>query len=225
MNPPWVYMCSPSWTPLPPPSPSHPSGSSSAPALSTLSHALNLDRRSVSHMIIFVFQCYSFRSSDPRLLPESNRSFSLFLYFFSIMFSRPNKEVRVITNPSGLWRKREFKYLDRWCVLCLVAQLCLILWDPTDCSPPVSSVHGDSPGKNTGVGCPALLQGIFPTQGLNPGLPRCRRILYHLSHWGSPKILERVAYLFSRGSSQPRNWTGVSCIAGRFFTSELPEKP
>ena len=37
-----------------------------------------------------------------------------------------------------------------------------------DCSLPGSSVHGDSPGKNTGVGCHALLQGIFPTQGLNP---------------------------------------------------------
>ena len=42
----------------------------------------------------------------------------------------------------------------------------------------------NSPGKNTGVGCHALLQGIFPTQGWNPGLPRCRRILYHLSHQG-----------------------------------------
>ena len=49
-----------------------------------------------------------------------------------------------------------------------------------DCSPPASSVHGDSPGKNTGVGCHALHQGIFPTQGLNPGLPHCRRLLYHL---------------------------------------------
>ena len=47
-------------------------------------------------------------------------------------------------------------------------------------------VHGDSPGKNTGVGCRALLQGIFPTQGLNPGPPHCRWILYHLSHQGSP---------------------------------------
>ena len=51
-----------------------------------------------------------------------------------------------------------------------------------------SSVQGDSPGKNAGVGCPALLQGIFPTQGLNPGLPNCWRILYHLSHQGSPYI-------------------------------------
>jgi len=43
-----------------------------------------------------------------------------------------------------------------------------------DCSPPGSSVHGDFPGKNTGVSCHALLKGIFPTQGLNPGLPHCR---------------------------------------------------
>ena len=44
----------------------------------------------------------------------------------------------------------------------------------------------DSPGKNTGVGGHFLLQGIFLTQGSNTGLPRCRRILYHLSHQGSP---------------------------------------
>ena len=68
----------------------------------------------------------------------------------------------------------------------LVAQSCPSLYDPVDCSLPGSSVHGDSPGKNTGVDCHALLQGIFPTQGLNPGLPHCRRILYHLSHQGSP---------------------------------------
>ena len=44
------------------------------------------------------------------------------------------------------------------------------------------------PGKNTGVGSHSLLQGIFPTQGLNPGLPHCRQILYHLSHQGSPYV-------------------------------------
>ena len=49
--------------------------------------------------------------------------------------------------------------------------------------------------------------------------PHCRRILYHLSHWGSPRILEGVAYPFSRESSRSRNWTRVSCIAGGFFTS------
>ena len=64
-----------------------------------------------------------------------------------------------------------------------------------------------------------LFQGIFPTQGSNPGLPHCRQILYQLSHQGSPRILECLAYLFSSGSSWPRNWTRVSCIAGRFFTN------
>ena len=69
----------------------------------------------------------------------------------------------------------------------LVAQSCPTLCDPVDCSPPGSSVHGDSPGENPGVGCHALLQGIFPTQELNLGLPHCRQFLYHLSHQGSPK--------------------------------------
>ena len=64
-----------------------------------------------------------------------------------------------------------------------------------------------------------LLQEIFPTQGLKAGLPHCGRILYRLSHQGSPRILEWVAYPFSRGSSRPRKRTGVSCIADRFFTS------
>ena len=75
----------------------------------------------------------------------------------------------------------------------------------------------DSPGKSTGVGCHAPLQGIFPTQGLNPGLPHCWQSLYHLSHWGSSGILEWASYPFSRGSSWARNPTGVSCIAGGFF--------
>ena len=70
-------------------------------------------------------------------------------------------------------------------VLWLVVQLCPTLWDPMDYSLPGSSVHGDSLGKNTGVGCHVLLQGIFPTQGLNPGLPHCRWILYCLSYQGS----------------------------------------
>ena len=104
-------------------------------------------------------------------------------------------------------------------VLCLVAQSYPTLCDPMDCNPSGSSVHGDSAGKDTGVDYHALLHGIFPTQGLNPGLPHCRQILYQLSHQGSPRKLEWVAYPFSRGSSQPRTWTGVSCIAGGFFTS------
>ena len=51
---------------------------------------------------------------------------------------------------------------------------------PHGCSLPGSSVHSDSPDKNTGVGGHALLQGIFPTQGSKPGLPHCRQILYQL---------------------------------------------
>ena len=49
----------------------------------------------------------------------------------------------------------------------------------------LSTFVPDSPGKNTGVGCHAFLQGIFLTQGLNPGLPHCRWILHHLNHQGS----------------------------------------
>ena len=76
----------------------------------------------------------------------------------------------------------------------------------------------NSLGQNTGVGSLSLLQGIFPTQGSNSGLWHCRWILYQLSHKRSPSILEWVAYLFFSGSSRPRNRTGVSCVAGRFFT-------
>ena len=54
--------------------------------------------------------------------------------------------------------------------MCLVTQLYTTLCDPVDCSPWDSSVHEDSPGKNIGGGSLSLLQGIFPTQGSNPGL-------------------------------------------------------
>ena len=70
----------------------------------------------------------------------------------------------------------------------------------------------DYRGQNTGVGSLSLLQGIFPTQGSNPGLLYCRWILYQLSHQASPRLLEWVAYPFSSRSSQARNRTGVSCI-------------
>ena len=59
--------------------------------------------------------------------------------------------------------------------MCLVTQMCVTLCDPMDCNPPGAS-----------VGCHALLQGIFPTQGSNPDVPHCRWILYHLRHQGSP---------------------------------------
>ena len=73
--------------------------------------------------------------------------------------------------------------------------------------------------QNAGVGSLSLLQGIFPTQGSNSSLPHCRQILYQLNHKESPRILEWVAYPFSCRSSWPRDQTGVSCIAGGFFTN------
>ena len=90
---------------------------------------------------------------------------------------------------------------------------CVQLCNPYNCSP------WNSPGQNTGVGSLSLLQEIFPTQGWNLGLPHYRWILYQLSHKGSPRILEWVAYPFSSGSSRPRNWTRISCIADGFFTN------
>ena len=71
-------------------------------------------------------------------------------------------------------------------MLCLVTHLCLTLCDHRHCRQPGSSAHGDSPGKNIGVGCHTLLQGIFPTQGSNQCLLNCRWIVYHLRHQRSP---------------------------------------
>ena len=104
---------------------------------------------------------------------------------------------------------------------CMCALLLSRVWlcNPMDCNPPGSFVHGSSSGKNTGVGWHSLLRGIFPIQGLNPGLPHCRWILYDLCHQGSSWILEWVACPFSRRSSWPKNRTVVSCTAGKFFSS------
>ena len=112
MNRPWVYMCSPSWT-LPTP---HlfrhpiPQGHPTAPALSTLSYASNLDWRSISHMIIHMLQCYSLKS-HPRLLPQSPTVCSLHLCLFCChayrviigarLFKAYVRLSRVTTNSSG----------------------------------------------------------------------------------------------------------------------------
>ena len=86
-----------------------------------------------------------------------------------------------------------------------------------DCSPgdSTSGSSENSPGQNTGVGSISLLQGIFPTQGSNPGLPHCRRILYQLSHLGSPyyystttvPILWMRTLRLERLSDEPRSQT------------------
>ena len=79
MNQPWIYMCSPSGSPLLPPSPSHCSGSSQCTSPEHLSHASNLGWWSVSPLIVYLFQCYSLRTSHPRLLPQSPKVCSIHL--------------------------------------------------------------------------------------------------------------------------------------------------
>ena len=82
------------------------------------------------------------------------------------------------------------------------------------------------PLQNTGLDSCSLLQGIFSTQGLNPGLPHCRQILYQLHHKGSPRILEWVAHPFSRGeSSWSRNPTRSSTLQADSLPMELSGKP
>ncbi|CAI9150671.1 unnamed protein product [Rangifer tarandus platyrhynchus] len=86
--------------------------------------------------------------------------------------------------------------------LCLVAQSCLILDDPVDCSPPDSSVHGILQARTLELVAIPFFQGLFPTQGSNHGLWHYRRILYHLSHQGSPqgkKQRNERAFLDSAG--------------------------
>ena len=94
-------------------------------------------------------------------------------------------------------------------------QSCPTLCNPTDGISPGSSVHGDSPSKSTRVDCHALLQGIFPTQELNPSLPHCRQILYHLSHGeaqGSRLQLENL--MPSSLSLSPTHTCGAShCLS------------
>ena len=128
-----------------------------------------------------------------------------------------------------------------------VAQSYLTPSDPMDCSLPGFSVHGifqarvlewvaiafsmtpyspwNSPGQNTGVGSLFLLQGIFPTQGSNPGLPQCRQILYQLSHKGSPRVLEWIAYPSPVDISHPRIEPGSPALQTDSLPTELSGKP
>ena len=103
---------------------------------------------------------------------------------------------------SGNW----FGIFSCCTVLCVVAQSCPTLCHPIDYILLGSSVHGDSPDKNTGVGCHAFLQGIFPTQEMNPILLHCRQILYCLSNQTSPLFL---LYLVKSHSLETQPQTAV----------------
>ena len=86
---------------------------------------------------------------------------------------------------SYIWKLVQSNLCPCAVCVCLVTQSCPNLCNTLDCSPPDSSVHGDSQGKNTGVGYHFLPQEIFPTQGSNSHLLHCMKILYLLSHQGS----------------------------------------
>ena len=88
MKQPWVYMCFPFWTPLPPPSPSHPSGSSQCTVPEHHVSCIEPDWQSFSHMIIYIFQCYSLKSSHLCLLPQSPKVCSLYLCLFCYLAYR-----------------------------------------------------------------------------------------------------------------------------------------
>ena len=97
---------------------------------------------------------------------------------------------------------------------------CVQLCDPMDCSPPGSSVHGGSPGKDTGVGCHAL-QGIFPTQGSNPvSYVSCigRRVLYHWCHLGNPSVCIHVfnSPYFQVTTHPPTLYSSINCCSLNF---------
>ena len=98
-----------------------------------------------------------------------------------------------------------------------VAQSWLTLCNPMDC--PWNSL-----GQNTGVGSLSLLQGIFPTQESNPGLPHCRKILYQLSHKGSPRILAWVAYPCSGDLPDPGIKWGSPALQVDSLPTELSGK-
>ena len=108
---------------------------------------------------------------------------------------------------------------------------CTSMWSES-CSVVSNSLrpHGlyrpwNSPHQNTGVGSHSLLQGIFPTQGSNPGLPHRRWILYQLSHKGSPRILEWVACHSPADLPNPGIELGSPALQANSLPTELSGKP
>ena len=95
--------------------------------------------------------------------------------------------------PSIRWKKKKWKLLG-----------CFRLCDPMD--PTRLLCPWDFPGKNTGVGCHSLLQGIFSNQGSNLGLPHCRQSLYLVSDQGSPSPLGEPEVTIGTGIHFPSTW-------------------
>ena len=168
-NQPWVYMCFPSWTSSHFPPHPIPLGHPRAPDLSTLSHASNLDWRFISHMIIYMFQCHSPKSSHPCPLPQSPKDCSIHLCLFHCLAYR----VIVTIFLNSIYMRYGGVGVSR-----------SVMPDslrPHGLQPTRLLCSWDFPGKDTGVGRHFRLQGIFPTQGSNPGILHYRQILYQLS--------------------------------------------
>ena len=137
------------------------------------------------------------------------------------------------------------------CMKVSVAQSCVWLCNPMDCSPPGPSVHGDSPGKNTGVGAISFSRGSSDP-GSEPGLPPCRWILHRMSHKGSMRVFDSLQPHGLQPARLFCPWQGIfqgkilewgcyfllqgivptqglnphlflsSVLAGRFFTTSTP---
>ena len=107
-----------------------------------------------------------------------------------------------------------FGFIFFLCARAKLLQSCPTFCDPVDCSPPGSSVFGDSPGKNTGVGCHALLQGLFPTQGLKLDLLHCGQFLFCLSHQGGTDSLWVCTYFCGYSTCPP---AGMYTQRGHYF--------
>ena len=126
----------------------------------------------------------------------------------------------------GVGGGREVREGGDICMCCAVLT-CSVVYDsfrPHGLQPARLLCPWNSPGKNTGLCSCSLLQGIFPT-GTKPRSSTSQADSYHLSHQGSPRILEWVAYPFSRGSFRPRNQSGSPEKQEDFLPSELPGKP
>ena len=184
--------------------PSHPiaQGFPSALAFSVLFHASDVYWWSISYVVIYMFQCYSLKLSHPHLFPQSPKVCSLYLCLFCCLSYRVI--VTIFLNPYICIN------ILHWCFSFWLISLCVIgssfihlirtdsnafflisyKWSRSVMSDSLRP-HGlytmrllhlwDFPDKSTGVSCHFLLQGIFPTQGSNPGLPHFRQTLYCLT--------------------------------------------
>ena len=129
---------------------------------------------------------------------------------------------KTMTNLDSVWKSRDISLPTKVHIFKVKVKVTVVsnsLWPHGQYNP------WNSPGQNTGVGNLSLLQGTFSTQGSNTGLPHRRQILYQLSHKGSPRILEQVAYPISSGSSQSRNQPGSPPLQTDSLPTELSGKP